>query len=183
MSIAAGLQPLLPPAVSPAMKTLTACALLLLLSAPTFAAGKGNISVSFDSDDSRTRMASRHTAREAQLSIGTRNGAAVVMLVGDAVAVQLSDAALANLKTKEDANFLEELVLAGVGFAVRKSVEYPIANIRSAEVRDGVLVLTNDEGKPVFSDIKVNGSVVTHDLAPADAARFVNAFRQLKTSH
>ena len=56
-----------------------------------------------------------------------------------------------------------------------------VANIRSAEIRGGVLVLTNDQGKRVFDNVKVNGENVTHDLTPADAARFVNAFRALKS--
>jgi len=164
------------------MKTLTSVALVLLFSATAvFAAEKKqNFTVSFDSDDPRTTLAARHTAREARLSVGTRDGAAVLMLLNHAVAVQLSDATLATVKPKEDANFFEELVVSTVGVAVRKSVEYPIANIRSAEVRNGVLVLTSDEGKPVLGNVKVNGNVVTHDLSPDDAARFVNAFRAVK---
>src|SRR5207253_2757623 len=159
------------------------CVLVLLVSTATaFAAEKHpqNISVSFDSDDARTKLASRHTAGEARVVAGTRNGAAVLMLLDDVVAVQLSGATLAAAKTKDDANFFEEWIVAGVRMALRRSVEYPIANIRSAELRDGTLVLTNDEGKPVFAEIKVNGSIVTRDLAPADAARFVNAFRAVK---
>lgn len=165
------------------MRTMISGALLLVLSAtPVFAAEKhaGSISVSFDSDDARTRVASRHAANEARVVAVTRNGAAELMLFDDAVAVQLSDAVLAGLKAKDDANFLEEWFLAGVRLGLRKSVEYPVANIRTAELRDGVLVLTNSEGKPVFDEIRVNGSIVTRDLAPADAARFVNAFRAIK---
>jgi hypothetical protein len=164
------------------MKTLATGALVFLLAAPTLlAAGKKqNIDVSFDSDDARTKLAARHTVREARLAVPTRNGAAVLMLLNGVVAVQLSDATVARVKPDDDANFFEEWIVAGVRLAVKKSVEYPIANIRSAEVRDGVLLLTNDEGKPVFDEIKVNGSNVTHDLLPADAARFVNAFRAAK---
>ena len=165
------------------MKTLTTGAFVLLLSTAVAFAGKPkqqDISISFNSDDARTRIAPRHVAREARLAVPTRSGAAVLLLLDDVVAVQLSDSALAAVTTKEDAGFLEELLVAGVRVAVRKSVEYPIANIRSAQVRDGSLVLTNDEGKPVFSDMKVNGNNVTRDISAADAARFVNAFRLVK---
>ncbi|MCU1349905.1 MAG: hypothetical protein JWO56_2935 [Acidobacteria bacterium] len=164
------------------MKILATCTLAFLLSTPIAVAAekKQNISVSFDSDDARTRLAARHSAREARLAVGTREGAAVLMLLHDAVAVQLSDATIAHVKAKDDANFLEEWLVAGIQMGVRKSVEYPIANIRSAEVRDGALVLTNDEGKPVFSDIKVNGANVLHGFSAADATRFVNAFRVVK---
>ena len=165
------------------MKTLTTCALVLLMSTAVAFGGEkkdGSISISFDSDDARTRLAPRHAVRDARVAVRTRNGAAVLLLTGDVVAVQLSDSALAAVKTDGDANVLEEMLVAGVRAAVRKSVEYPIADIRSAEIRNGNLVLTNDDGKPVFDEIKVNGSNVTRDISAADAARFVNAFRAVK---
>ncbi|HEV7923037.1 MAG TPA: hypothetical protein VGR02_19810 [Thermoanaerobaculia bacterium] len=163
------------------MKPLVALVLLLSATAALAAEKKQGISISFDSNDARTKIAARHVARDAKLAVGTRNGAAVVLLTNDVVAVQLTDAVLARIEPKSDANFIEELVAAGVGVAVRKAVEYPVANIRSAEIRNGMLVLTNDDGKPVFADLKVNGENVTHDLATADAAKFVNAFRAIKT--
>jgi hypothetical protein len=163
------------------MKTLT-CALALLLCAGSASAGekKQGISISFNSEDSRTRLAARHDAREARLAVSTRNGAAVLLLTNDVVAVQLTDATLAKVETEDDANFLEELIVSGVRLAVGKSVEYPIAHIRSAEIRDGALALTSDQGKPVFDNVKVNGENVTHDLSTGDAAKFVNAFRAVK---
>jgi hypothetical protein len=166
------------------MKTLSACALVLLLLANAVSASekkKEGISVSFSSEDSRTRLAPRRIAREARLAVTTRNGAAVLMLTNDVVAVQLSNDALAGLEQNEDANFLEELLASGVKLAVGKSVEYPVANIRSAEVRNGVLVLTNDDGQPVFDNIKVNGANVARDLSAADAAKFAEAFRAVKS--
>lgn len=167
------------------MKTLTTCALALLLTATVATAAekgekKDGISISFDSDDSRVRLAPRHMTRDARLALTTRSGAAVLLLTNDVVAVQLSGETLESMETKKDANFLEELLVAGVRLAVGKAVEYPIANIRSAEVRNGVLVLTNDQGKPVFDEIKVNGSNVTRDFSAADAAKFVSAFRLVK---
>jgi hypothetical protein len=165
------------------MKTLATSALALLLLASVASAGdkKDGLSISFDSDDSRTHLAPRHVARDARLAVTTRNGAAVLLLTKDVVAVQLSDAALAKVETKNDAGFLEELVVSGVRLAVAKAVEYPVANIRSAEIRDGVLTLINDQGKPVFDNVKVNGANVTRDLSAADAAKFVNAFRAIKS--
>jgi hypothetical protein len=165
------------------MKTLTTCVLALVLSASVAFTGekKDGISISFSSEDSRTRLAPRHDARDARLAVTTRNGAAVLLLTGDVVAVQLSDATLAGVETKDDANFLEELIVSGVRLAVGKSVEYPIANIRSAEIRGGVLMLTTDQGKPIFDEIKVNGTNVTRNISAGDAARFVNAFRHAKS--
>jgi len=165
------------------MKILTTSALVLLLSTSAALAGekKDGVSISFDSDDSRTRVASRHVPQKAAVAVTSRNGAAVLLLTDDVVAVQLTDKALAKLDTKEDANFLEELLVAGVRLAVGKSVEYPIANIRSAEVRNNGLVLINDEGKAVFGDIKVNGENVTQTISAVDARKFVNAFQVAKS--
>jgi hypothetical protein len=165
------------------MKTLTTCALVLLLSTTVAVAGEKKeegISVSFDSDDARTHLAPRHAVREARVVVRTRNGAAVLLLTDDVVAVQLSDATLAAVEADEDANLLEAMLVAGIRAAMKKSVEYPVAHIRSAEIRNGALVLTNDEGKPVFSEIEVNGDNVTRDITGSDAARFVNAFRAVK---
>lgn len=165
------------------MKTLTACVLVLWLSAAVASAAekKEGISISFSSDDPRTQLAKRHDARDARLAVTTRTGTAMLLLTNDVIAVQLTDATLAKVETRDDANFLEELVASGVRLAVGKSVEYPVANIRSVEIRNGVLTLTNDQGKPVFDEIKVNGGNVTRDLSAADAARFVNAFRAVKS--
>ena len=164
------------------MKPIVTAALLVLFAATAALAGekKQDLSILMNESDSRARLAGRHVARDARLAVTTRHGVAVILLLDDAVAVQLTDAAMADVKPKADAGFLEELVLSGVRLAVGKSVEYPIANIRSAELRGGVLMLTNDEGKPVFDQIRINGEEITHDLAPADAARFVAAFRAVK---
>jgi len=165
------------------MKPIVTSALALILIATAALGGekKQDLSLSINTGkDSHARLASRHETRDARLVITTRHGAAVILLLNDAVAVQLTDAAMSEMKTKDDAGFLEELLVSGVRLALGKAVEYPIAHIRSAEVRDGVLMLTNDEGKPVFNEININGENVTHDIAPSDAARFVSAFRALK---
>jgi hypothetical protein len=166
------------------MKTLGTSLAILLLSAAAALAGehKHDISISFNSnDDPHVRLGARHAAGDARTAVKTRSGDALLLLTSDVVAVQLTDGALAAIEPKDDAGLLEQLVVAGVGVAVRKSVEYPLAHIRSAEVRNGVLVLTSDEGKPVLADMKVNGQLVTHDLSPADAAAFVSAFRAVKS--
>jgi hypothetical protein len=161
------------------MKTMLA---LMLFATAAFAGEKKeDISVSFSSDDSRVRLASRHVAGDARLAVPTRSGSAVLLLTRDVVAVQLSDATVAKMETKKDAGFFEELVVAGVRMAVSKAVEYPVAHIRSAEIRDGALVLTSDQGKPVFEEIRVNGEIVTRNIAIGDAAKFVKAFRAVKT--
>ena len=165
------------------MNKLPVYVLALLLASSALAADKNSsISVSFNSDDSRTPVGPRRSARDSRMTITSRDGSVEMMLLNDVVAVQLTDRVLDKVTTKEDAGFLEELIVGGVQIALRKAVEYPIANIRTAEVRDGALVLINDRNQPVFKEIKVNGTDVLKDFAPADALRFVNAFSAAKSA-
>jgi hypothetical protein len=165
------------------MKKLTVCAVALMLLASIALAGDKNssISLSFSSDDSRTHLGARHSAHDSRMTITSRDGSVEMMLLNDVVAVQLTDRVLAKITTKDDAGFLEELIVGGVQIALRKAVEYPLADIRAAEIRDGALVLINDKNEPVFKEIKVNGADVMKDFAIGDAARFVNAFRAAKS--
>jgi hypothetical protein len=164
------------------MKTIPVCALVLLLSAGlSYAADeKSGISISFSSDDSRISLGARHAAGDGRVAITTRDGLVTLILLNEVVAVQLTDRALTKTSNRPEAGFLEELVVAGVRLALGKAVEFPIANIRSVDLRDGALVLTSDSNQPVFGELKVNGSDVLRDFTPADAARFVTAFRAAK---
>jgi hypothetical protein len=168
------------------MKTLATCALALLLSTPVLA--KDGISISFSSEDSRTEFGPRYTPREARAAITTRDGSAVLLLVDDVVALQLSDALLAKLdaekkekNAKKDSSFLEDLVLSGVRLAVGKSLEYPVASVRSIDYSGGALRLIGADDKPVFTNVKVNGTDVMHDFSRADVTRFANAVRAARS--
>jgi len=162
--------------------SLIALALLLSASAAFAAGKKPGITISLTSEDPRTHVGPRRDLRDARLAITTRDGSTSLLLLDDAVAVQLTDRTLANVAAKEEAGFVEELVAAGVRSAMRKAVEYPIANIRRVEVRDGALVLTNDRNQPIFTEMKVNGNEVLRGFSPADTARFVSALRPRLTA-
>ena len=160
------------------MKTLAMCALALCLTGGT--ASAAHFSMSINSDDHNSVIGSRHDTGDARVAITTRDGNTVLMLVDDAIAVQLSDRALKQIddeKAKKETNFLEELLVSGVKLALGKSVEYPLSHVRNVEYRDGALRLTNDQNKPVFTEMKVNGTEVLRDFTAADATRFVNAWR------
>lgn len=161
------------------MKILATCALALLLSTPALA--KDGISISINSDDSRTELGPRHDVRDARMAIYTRDRSTVLLLLDGTVAMQLTDATLDQMEPKKkkekDPSFLEELVVAGVKLAVGKSVEYPIASIRSFGYSDGALRVIGAENKPVFTEIKVNGTDVLRDFSRADVTRFANAVK------
>jgi len=160
------------------MKTLATCALVLFLSGGVALAGDG-ISISLNSEDSRTELGPRHDVRDARMAITSRDGSAVLLLLDDVVAMQLTDRALARMESeKKEMNFLEELLVAGVKLAVGKSVEYPIASIRTFEYRDGALRVIGADNKPVFTEIKVNGTDVLRDFSRADVVRFAAALKR-----
>jgi len=172
------------PFVSGIMKTFATCALVLFLASGT-ALAKDGISISLSSDDSRTQFGDRHNVRDARVAIATRDRAVVLLLLDDVVAMQLSDAAMNDLdseKKKKDRNFLEDLVVAGVKLAVGQSIEYPIESIRVLDYSNGALRVIGADGKPVFTELKVNGTDVLRDFSSADVTRFANAFQAAKAS-
>ena len=160
------------------MTRIPAYALLLILSSG-IASAQGSISISLNSEDSRATVGPRRDAKDARLAIRTRDRSAMLLVMDDVIAIQLTDTALADLKSKkEETGFLEELLAAGVRIAIGKSVEYPLANIRSIEYRDGALKITNDQNKPVFTELKVNGKDILRDFSGADGARLVRVWRE-----
>jgi hypothetical protein len=166
------------------MKTIAMCALVLLLSSTAVSAQEG-ISISFDSEDSRTELGPRHDVGDARMAITSRDGSTVLLLTDDVVAMQLTDRALAQVDSKKkekETNFLEELLVAGVRLAVGKSIEHPIENIRSIDHRDGALRVIGSDNKPVFTEVKVNGTDVLRAFSRADVTRFANAFRAAKAA-
>lgn len=164
------------------MKTIATCALVLLLSSSAVLAQEG-ISISFNSEDSRTELGPRHDAGDARMAITSRDGSTVLLLTDDVVAMQLSDRALAQVDSKKkekDTSFLEELLVAGVKLAVGKSIEHPIESIRSIDYHDGALRVIGADNKPVFTEVKVNGTDVLRAFSRADVMRFAVAFRKAR---
>jgi hypothetical protein len=166
------------------MKTIATCALALLLASGT-AVAKDGLSISLNSDDSRTQFGERHDLRDARVAIATRDRTVVLLLLDDVVAMQLSDTAMKTLdeeRKKKETNFLEDLLVAGVKLAVGKSIEYPIGSIRVLDYNNGALRVLGADDKPVFTELKVNGTDVLRDFTPADVSRFASAFRAAKAS-
>jgi len=164
------------------MKKMALCAAVVFLSSTLLFGGeqKRGLQISFDSDDSATEMGTWHDVHLAQIAITTRDRSATLMLINGIVAVQLTESVIGNIKPEENATLAGEILASAVRIAMHNSVEYPVAKLRSAEVRDGAIILRNQEGKPVFTNVKVNGTDMMRDFTSADAARFVNAIRALK---
>jgi len=157
------------------MNRLAPCALALVLTAAT--ASAAGVSITLNASNPRTELGSRHEARDARLAITTRDGSTMLLLLDDTIAMQLTDRALRDVEAKKDAGFIEELLAAGTRVAIGKSVEYPLAHVRSVAVKNGFLEILGDDGKPVFTEVKVNGTDVFRNFAERDASRFAAAVR------
>lgn len=138
------------------------------------------LQISLSSDDPHAHFGPRVDARDVRLAITTRDGSTSLILTNDTVAVQLTDAAVANIKTHGKGGLFEDLVVSSVRTLLTKSLSYSIADLRDAQIVDGALDITQNDGKPLFTEVKVNGTEVLRNFSTGDAAKFVNAFRAMK---
>lgn len=141
-------------------------------------------------DDSPARLGPRHSLAEARHAITTTNHVASLLLTRDAVAMQLTDRALRDIGREmseeeggEDgffARLVGNAVRSGVQTMLRRSVEYPVRDLRSVEYRGGQLVFTTEEGERIFEDVEVNDTEVMKSFSANDARAFVREFNALK---
>lgn len=161
------------------------------LAAPALAKDAASVKINTTCCDPPARWAERYDARDARLAITTEDGAAVLLLVDDAVAVQLSTRALRDirqeLRKEEDsdednaiAHAFKAAVLSGVRTMIAHSAECPTRALKDVEYRNGRLVFTARNGGRVFDDLDVNGSDVMAGFSDADARAFVREFRRLR---
>lgn len=177
------------------MKTAAAFLLLLpLLAAPAGVAQAQQhatrISVSHGEDEGSGRIGRRWDPRDARSAITTRDGTVMMLLTRDAVALQLTDRGLRDVAREMDRDarkeegFLAEVVAAAVRGSVhtmlKRSVEYPVSELRDVSYRGGRLVFTSEDGERVFGSVTVNDADVMESFSEADARAFAREFRRVK---
>jgi hypothetical protein len=184
------------------MKAAAALLLLPLLAVPARAVSAQDhdhdrrgtrVSVSTGSDDdSPGRIGPRRHPRDARSAIATRDGMVALLLTRDAVAMQLTDRGLRDIgrdmdeDMEEEEGFLAGIIQAAVRSSVttmlKRSVEYPVREIRDVSYRDGRLVFTGEDGERVFDSVTVNDTDVMTSFSDTDARAFVREFRRLKAA-
>ena len=185
------------------MKAAAALLLLPLLAVPARAVSAQDhdhdrrgtrVSVSTGSDDdSPGRIGPRRHPRDARSAIATRDGMVALLLTRDAVAMQLTDRGLRDIgrdmdedMEEEEEGFLAGIIQAAVRSSVttmlKRSVEYPVREIRDVSYRDGRLVFTSEDGERVFDSVTVNDTDVMTSFSDTDARAFVREFRRLKAA-
>jgi hypothetical protein len=99
-----------------------------------------------------------------------------LMLKDDAVTMQLTDYGMKEIGEPQDAhdkdegffgNMLKTMALSGVKKLLDHSLALSLADMRSALVRRGEVVLVTCQGKEVFNKVKINDQVQTY---PQDKA-------------
>ena len=173
---------------------LAALAVLSLVPAQNAAAQRAErhgIEIGSLSEDAPARMGPRRDARQARLAITTTNDVVSLMLTGDVVAMQLTERTLRQVSgeierdaAKEDGGFLARMigdaVRGSVSTMLRRSIEYPVSELRSVDYRGGRLVFTTMEGEEIFEDVEVNDTRMVESFSPADARAFVREFQAVK---
>ena len=98
------------------------------------------------------------------------------MLKDDAVVMQLTDYGMKQVGEPQDAhdkdegffgNMVKAMALSGVKQFLDHSIALSLADMRSALVRRGEVVLVTCQGKEVFNKVKINDQVQTY---PQDKA-------------
>ncbi|HEX2203618.1 MAG TPA: hypothetical protein VHG91_09985 [Longimicrobium sp.] len=143
-------------------------------------------------DGSHGRMGPRRALADADFAITTTNQKASLMLVDGMVAMQLTDRTLREITrdmdrdAREDADdgflarTIANAVRNSVGSMLRRSFQYPVADIESVEYRRGRLVFTTEDGDEIFRNVEVDDDELMETFSPADAQAFVREFRALK---
>jgi hypothetical protein len=127
------------------------------------------------------------TLGPGDMRITTTDGSVDLLLVGDRIAVKLSDSVLADVKQKLDTTkakeglgaFIEKTVKSTVSSALSTRVEYPLADVKDARYEDGKLVLEPKDGGKLrlLEGTKVNGRSALESFRPDDARRFAAAVK------
>ena len=143
--------------------------------------------------DGHARLAPRQELRDAKIAIANRGGQLTLVLTRDAIAIQLSNKMLKEIRReiREDADESDDgalgtairVVVAGVvQSALRQSLEYDLQDVRDVSYQNGELRIVTVDGERLFHKIEVDDAQFLEDLHEADAREFVREFHRLKSA-
>ena len=149
-----------------------------ILAATAFAhAAQGStISIDAKEGDGPERIGPRQLAVSGKPYLQSTSRWTELMLKDDAVYLQLTDYGMKQVGEPQDArekdegffgNMLKSMALSGVKQFLDHSLALPLADMRTALVRHGEVVLVTCQGKEVFNKVKINEQVQTY---PQDKA-------------
>ena len=134
------------------------------------------ISMDAKEGDGPERVGPRQQPASGKPSLQSTSRWTELMLKDDAVYMQLTDYGMKQVGEPEDApardegffgNMMRSMALSGVKHFLNHSISLSLADMRSAQVRRGEVVLVTCQGKEVFNKVKINDQVQTY---PQDKA-------------
>lgn len=167
------------------MRTLISAALVVLISATPSAAQQ----IEADSDID-AEIGPRLAAQDADFAISTQQNDVSLLLRGDSVFMQLTDAGLEDLqnrartgKSDEDSSLavrvMEGALLGSLAVLFDMAVGLHVADVDSAAYEHGGLRLRSADGDELF-DISLNDRDVMEDFSERDARRFIERLESIK---
>lgn len=146
-----------------------------------------SISVDASEGDGPERITPRQQPVAGKPYLLSTNRWSEMMVKDDAVTLQLTDYGMKQIGEPRDAhdkddgflgNVFKSMALSGVRQFLDHGLALSLADMRSALVRDGEVVLVTCQGKEVFNKVKINDQVQKY---PADKAEaFVNDVNRLR---
>ena len=137
---------------------------------------RSTISMDASEGDGPERVGPRQQPASGKPYVQSTSRWTELMLKDDAVYMQLTDYGMKQVGEPQDArekdegflgNMLKTMALSGVKQLLDHSLALPLADMRSALVRRGEVVLVTCQGKEVFNKVKINDQVQTY---PQDKA-------------
>jgi hypothetical protein len=150
---------------------------------PAAAAAQGVSIRTGENTDSIARFVDRRAPAAADFAITSVDGNRVLMLLPDAIALQLTDAGLERIANRPAATderksavalLVEGMVRGGLRVLLDRSLEYDLRELREVRVENGRLVFENRTGDPVFDRMNIDGQDFMEGFAPRDARAFAD---------
>lgn len=135
------------------------------------------ISIDAREGDGPERIGPRQRAASGKPYLQSTSQWTELMLKHDAVVMQLTDYGMKQVGGPQDAhdkdegffgNMVRTMALSGVRQLLDHSLALPLADMRTALVRRGEVVLVTCQGKEVFNKVKINDQVQTYPQDKAD---------------
>ena len=146
------------------------------------------ISIDAKEGDGPERIGPRQQPAPGKPSLQSTSRWTELMLKDDAVVMQLTDYGMKQVGEPQDAhdkdegffgNMLKTMALSGVKQFLDHSLALSLADMRSALVRRGEVVLVTCQGKEVFNKVKINDQVQTYPQDKAEEfVRNINRQRE-----
>ncbi len=136
-------------------------------------------SISIESD-LNSEIQPRMTEDQAELFITNKEEIANLILHGDRLLIQFTDAYLENIETelqeKEETVFAEvikSMVGSGLRTLLDNAISFSIYDIKEVSYTNGTLKIIDTNNESMFDDLEINGTYIMEDFSRRDARRFV----------